>query len=90
MENMEVLMSKLDGAETVDDVIRICAEQGVEITEEQLKQMAMEEAGELTEDALDTVAGGYLRPVRMDPKEIKRLMRKLGSLFRKMYPSLTI
>ena len=68
MENMEVLMSKLDGAETVDDVIRICAEEGVEITEEQLKQMAMEEAGELTEDALDTVAGGYLRPVRMDEK----------------------
>lgn len=73
MENMEALVSKLNEAETAEDVIKICAEAGYEVTEEQLKALAVEENEELSEDALDHVAGGVIVPIGI--KTIQELLR---------------
>ena len=73
MENMEALVSKLNEAETAEDVIKVCAEAGYEITEEQLKVLAAEENEELNEEALDYVAGGAIVPIGI--KTIEALLR---------------
>ena len=55
------LQAKLDGAESLDDVVRICAEAGIAISKEQLEAMDKSMAnGELTAEALDAVSGGLL------------------------------
>ena len=62
----EILISKeLEGkiqqAETLEDIIQACAEEGIQVTKEQLKAAMMPESdGELTEDMLDNVSGGGL------------------------------
>ena len=73
MENMEALVSKLTEAETTEDVIRLCAEAGYEVTEEQLKTLVAEENEELTEDALDDVAGGVIIPIGI--RTVKELLK---------------
>ena len=64
MEHNEMspeLQAKLDGAESLDDVVRICAEAGITISKEQLEALEASTAdGELNEDALDAVSGGGL------------------------------
>lgn len=52
------LQAKLDGAESLDDVVRICEEAGIAVSREQLEAMDVPMAdGELTEE-LDAVSGG--------------------------------
>lgn len=53
------LKAKLDTAETMDEVVRVCAEEGIEVTKEQLEAAAAMD-GELTEGDLDSVNGGAL------------------------------
>lgn len=59
MENFELseaLKGKLENAESVEEVIRACAEEGIEITAEDLAGAAV--GAELDENALDNVSGG--------------------------------
>lgn len=62
MENIQIspeLEEKIRNAETVDEVIRACAEEGIQVTKEQLETGLMPESeGELIEDMLDNVSGG--------------------------------
>lgn len=64
MEHNEMspeLQAKLDGAESLDDVVRVCAEEGITISKEQLEAVDMSTPdGELPEEALDAVSGGSL------------------------------
>ena len=53
------LEEKLRGAESLDEVVQVCAEAGVPVTKEQLECPAVSGPdGELSEDALDNVSGG--------------------------------
>ncbi|MBQ6999498.1 MAG: hypothetical protein IJN67_00455 [Oscillospiraceae bacterium] len=53
------LEEKIKGAETLDDLAKVCAEAGIDVTKEQLEaELAKEESDELDETALDDVAGG--------------------------------
>lgn len=58
----EALEAKLTAAQTMEDVIKAFAEEGIEVTREQLEEALRQyqagENGELGEDALDAVAGG--------------------------------
>ena len=57
-EISDSLKAKLDNAETMDDVVRVCAEEGIEVTKEQLEAAAASMDDELNEDDLDNVNGG--------------------------------
>lgn len=53
------LEEKLRGAESLDEVVQVCAEAGIPVTKEQLECPAVSGPdGELSEDALDNVSGG--------------------------------
>ena len=53
------LEEKIKSAETLEDLVKVCAEAGVEVTKEQLEaELAKAESDELDENALDDVAGG--------------------------------
>lgn len=58
----EALEAKLEAAQTMEDVIKAFAEEGIEVTREQLeealRQYQASESGELSEETLDAVAGG--------------------------------
>lgn len=62
----EILISKefeekIQQAKTLEDVVQACAEEGIQVTKEQLEgAMLPESDGELTEDMLDNVSGGGL------------------------------
>ena len=58
MELSETLKAKLDRAQSPEEVIRICAEEGIQITMEQLMEPEAPLNAELDEEALDNVAGG--------------------------------
>lgn len=60
MELSETLKAKLADAETLEDVAKICAEEGVEVTLEQLKAAEATHKDELNEEDLDNVAGGLV------------------------------
>lgn len=58
------LEAKLQNAETLEDVQKVFAEEGIEVTMEQLEaELAKAKNGELDENALDNVAGGTILPV---------------------------
>lgn len=57
MEISKELEGKIRQAETVEDVVRVCADAGIDVTKEQLLAADMPE-GELDETALDLVSGG--------------------------------
>lgn len=62
-ENKE-FVEKVSEAKSVDEIIKAFAEEGVDVTEEDLKAVAQlgGENGEIDEAALDTVSGGgYFR-----------------------------
>ena len=53
------LQAKLDSAESLDDVVRVCEEAGSAVSREQLEAMDVPMAdGELSEETLDAVSGG--------------------------------
>ena len=55
------LQAKISDAESLEDVVRICAEEGITVSKEQLEALEASTAdGELSEDALDSVAGGIM------------------------------
>ena len=59
-EVSEALKEKLDKAETLDEVLLACNEEGVEITKEDLEAAAgAATSAQLTESDLDNVTGGY-------------------------------
>ena len=58
-EVSEALKEKLDKAETLDEVLLACNEEGVEITKGDLEAAAdAATSGQLTESDLENVAGG--------------------------------
>lgn len=67
------LEEKIRQAETVEEVVQACTEEGIQITKEQLEAGLLPESeGELSEDMLDNVSGG----------SIVRLAYKIVSIFR--------
>lgn len=53
------LQAKLDSAESLDDVVRVCEGAGIAVSREQLEAMDVPMAdGELSEETLDAVSGG--------------------------------
>lgn len=56
------LQEKITNAESLEEIVKILAAEGIEIAVEQLEaalaKSGAEEMGELTEDALDDVSGG--------------------------------
>ena len=53
------LEEKIRQAETVEEVVQACTEEGIQITKEQLEAGLLPESeGELSEDMLDNVSGG--------------------------------
>lgn len=52
--------AKLEAAETLDEMVQILAEEGVEISKEELIAAMDEPEGELNENDLDNVAGGLI------------------------------
>lgn len=58
IEFSESLKTKLDKAKSADEVIRICAQEGIELTLEQLMTPEANLDVELDAEALDNVSGG--------------------------------
>ena len=58
----QAFVEKLGNAETLEEAVGILAEKGVAVTEEELRKLLTvpqaDASGELSEDALDDVAGG--------------------------------
>lgn len=57
MEISKELEAKIQQADSVEDVVQVCAEAGIAVTKEQLLAADLPE-GELDENALDLVSGG--------------------------------
>lgn len=64
MEEFEIteeLKEKLGKAESLDEVVKVLAEEGLEVTKEELETaLAQGENGELSEEALASVSGGRI------------------------------
>ena len=64
MEQFEVseeLKEKLGKAESLDEVVKVLAEEGLAVTKEELEAaLAQGENGELSEEALAAVSGGRI------------------------------
>lgn len=61
MEISHALQEKLEKAESLDEVIQACAEEGITLTKEQLEaSLSSDPEGELSAEALDNVSGGGL------------------------------
>ena len=62
MENTQIsqeLEEKIRNAETVEEVVQVCTEAGIQVTKEQLEaELLPQTEGELSEDMLDNVSGG--------------------------------
>lgn len=60
-EITEELKEKLGKAESLDEVVKILAEEGIAVTKEELEAaLAQGENGELSEEALSAVSGGRI------------------------------
>ena len=58
---VEEFEEAIEKAETVEDVINLYKDQGIDVTEDDLKTIAGPEDGEeLSEEALEDVAGGLI------------------------------
>ena len=63
--NKEELIAKLKEAKSVDELLALAKENGVDIAPEKAKELFEQlSGGELSDDALDEVAGGFMRPWR--------------------------
>lgn len=54
------LKEKIENAETLEEVAKLCSEAGYEVTMEDLKAVEAADNSELSEDDLDNVAGGLV------------------------------
>lgn len=78
MQNLELeLEEKLSNAESEEEMIRIINEAGYSVTAAQLKAMAETADGELSEDALETVAGGLA--ITLLAKLVHKYLKKYTS-----------
>ena len=63
VQNITALQEALINAKDMDEMIKVFADQGIDVTAEELEQAAKaalaEDSGELTESDLEDVAGGY-------------------------------
>ncbi len=58
--NKEEFLAKLKDVKSVDDILAVAKESGVEITPEKAKELFEQiNGGELSDDALENVAGRY-------------------------------
>lgn len=77
--NNEEIANKFDSAESMDDIIATLKEYGVEATEEEVMSAIAEEGGELTEDQLENVAGGSIITsmlIGLGARKLLELIRK--------------
>ena len=82
-EVSEELKEKLGKAESLDEVVKILAEEGLEVTKEELEAaLAQGENGELSEEALSAVSGGIIMG--------RAFGRAYGQVFRYISRSLII
>jgi len=58
--NSEEIAKKFEKISSVDEAVNILKEYGVETTEEELTAMFPKEEGELTDDNLENVSGGFM------------------------------
>jgi predicted ribosomally synthesized peptide with nif11-like leader len=58
----EELAKKLEAAETIEEALAILKEDGIDATEEEIKELLPEKGDELTDNNLEGVAGGLLLP----------------------------
>lgn len=65
-EISETLKAKLDQAESLEEIAKICAEEGLEVTAEELKELMAMQTSELNPEDLDNVAGGIV-PLLVGP-----------------------
>lgn len=76
MEEMIIssaLEEKLENAESLEEVVRLCAEEGIAVTKEELEASLdsdSEDEGELNAEQLDNVSGG----IRLS--RIRRIIRR--------------
>ncbi len=58
--NKEDFLAKLKGVKSVDDIIALAKENGIEITPDKAKELfeRITASGEMSDDELDNVAGG--------------------------------
>ena len=79
--NKEELIAKLKEAKSADELLALAKENGVEIAPEKAKELfqQMNANGELTDDQLESVAGGGLS--EQEQQELKdAVMQLLGKL----------
>ncbi len=63
--NKEELIAKLKEAKSADQLIAFAKENGIDIAPEKAKELFEHlSGGELSDDALDEVTGGFMRPWR--------------------------
>ena len=58
----EDFVRKIENVKDIDEAAELFREQGVEVTADDLRQAIAQTGEELSEDSLDTVAGGVLLP----------------------------
>ena len=74
----EEIAKKFEDAGSMDEVLAILKEYGVDATEEELMNALADETGELSEDQLENVSGGLLliNPLlKLGAKAILRLIK---------------
>ena len=78
--NKEELIAKLKEAKSADELLALAKENGVEIAPEKAKELFQQlSGGELTDDQLESVAGGGLS--EQEQQELKdAVMQLLGKL----------
>ena len=68
--------AKLDGAQDLAQVVGILREHGLEITENELMELVAERTdGELNEETLEAVAGGYAKTITWNT--VKQKLKEL-------------
>ncbi len=81
----EAFLDKMQDATSIEDLVKLFAENGVEITAEEVRDLAVQArsyahgADELDADALDSVAGGFSLRIPNIGKIFDKLGKKLGS-----------
>ena len=71
----EELKAKIEAAETLEEVAKLCTEAGYEVTVEELEAAVNAPGDELSEGDLDNVAGGCF--ICDIIREIKNYLKKL-------------
>ena len=78
--NNEEISARIENAESVEEVLQILAENGLETTAEELGILKVGEESELDEESLEAVAGGGKASTKIKSwwKKIKKKAVKIG------------